>query len=438
MPPKSNKQPDPYKPYIIAVTGTKGKTTVVRLLNHIYHDLGRTTLLVDTDGHYLNGKQLSTYDDAMQLNSLVPTVSPGRYLRDLKGKKNSLALLETAIGSANIYGGLGYRFHNIGVFTNVFEDHIGEGISSREQLAELKAKYIFKRIAPSGTAIFNADDELICNELHRVPKDQKVNLLPVGIDFKHFDIEKHRANKGRAMMIDKHTIYVVRGKRRYPVINAKNVPWTFDGQFTPSLYNVMFAAAAAFVENGHRLTADMVASIRNYKLHGGGRLLYLENKRSGIRAIVDYAHEKYSLREVANLANKLKKPGGKSIGVIRLAPDRTDKLLRDTGTFIANIFDIIIIYDKVDGVIRSTYENKRTHVVRRTGEVSKLIYDAMKKASDADHKVQRKVIETEAIDHAFSQATSGDVIVHIANDDHGESLRMVKKKLGRFGTVQHT
>lgn len=42
---------------IISITGTKGKTTVSRILDHVIHSLGETTLRVDTDGHFINEKQ---------------------------------------------------------------------------------------------------------------------------------------------------------------------------------------------------------------------------------------------------------------------------------------------------------------------------------------------------------------------------------------------
>ncbi len=48
---------------IIAIGGTKGKTTIARLLSYLYTKNGRYTLLVDTDGHYVNNKIRSTTQD---------------------------------------------------------------------------------------------------------------------------------------------------------------------------------------------------------------------------------------------------------------------------------------------------------------------------------------------------------------------------------------
>lgn len=423
------------KPFIISIAGSKGKTTVTRLLGHLFVKRGRATLRVDTDGHYYNGSRRSTLDESKQLYGLVPTVSPGRYLRSLKNVKNGIAVIETAIGCANIYGGLGYRFHNIGIFTNVFEDHIGEGIKDRDQLASLKGKYIFKRIHPKGgVAVFNADDPLVVAQLHRIPEG--ATILPVGIEFSAFDIEKHLQEGGRAVTIRDNIIYTLRADKEFPVLDATEVPWTFQAMFVPSLYNLMFVLGAVFAENGFKMPKKLLPKIKSLKLDGGGRLRLLESRTSGIKVLLDYAHEKYSLRKVGQLASKLTE--GKTIGVVRLAPDRTDKLLQDTGKFIANNFDIIVVYDKIDGVQYTEITNLRTGQVRKTGEVSKLLYDAIKKQQKEGHKVYRKVKEEDAVRHALSLAEKGDIVVHIVNDNNKKSETLVKKLMGRWSIKSHT
>ena len=91
---------------IISITGTKGKTTVTRVLSYVLHRLGENTLRVDTDGHYINELQKSTLTDSKNIFSLVPTVCPGKYLLDMRKYCPSYtAILETAIGSSG-KGGL--------------------------------------------------------------------------------------------------------------------------------------------------------------------------------------------------------------------------------------------------------------------------------------------------------------------------------------------
>jgi len=82
---------------IIAVTGTKGKTTTVAVIDQILRALDRDVLKVDTTGHYVNGEQRSTAEDSRRTWRLVPTRSPGRYLWEFHAnpqlRKSGVALL---------------------------------------------------------------------------------------------------------------------------------------------------------------------------------------------------------------------------------------------------------------------------------------------------------------------------------------------------------
>ena len=68
----------------ILITGTKGKTTVSYLVDNILMALKKTTLRVDTTGHFINGERKSTLDESKAIWGLVPTVCPGRFLWELK------------------------------------------------------------------------------------------------------------------------------------------------------------------------------------------------------------------------------------------------------------------------------------------------------------------------------------------------------------------
>jgi UDP-N-acetylmuramyl tripeptide synthase len=191
----------------------------------------------------------------------------------------------------------------------------------------------------------------------------------------------------------------------------------------------MFAIAVMVAEKKLKgLNKDEIKLIKKYRTEEtGGRLTLFTNKKRDVSVIADYAHEKFSLRDIGLLANKMAQ--GKSIGVIRLAPDRDDKTLRETGKFIANIFDVIVVYDKIDGVRRKKFENKKIDLIRKPGEVASIVYQAIKKAQVGDRKVFKQVIENRAVELALSIAEAGDVVVHIVNNDHKKSIEYIKKYL---------
>ena len=130
---------------IISITGTKGKTSVARIIDYVLRNSNKTTLRVDNDGHYINGKRKSTLDDSINFFGKTPSVCPGKYLITMKRYfPDFTAILECSIGSAG--EGLGYRFHDVGIFTNVYFDHIKKekGIKTRRDLANRKS-FIFEK-----------------------------------------------------------------------------------------------------------------------------------------------------------------------------------------------------------------------------------------------------------------------------------------------------
>jgi UDP-N-acetylmuramyl tripeptide synthase len=412
---------------IISVTGTKGKTTVIRALDFVLRKSGDKTLRVDTDGHYINGKQKSTLEDSKKLFMLVPTVCPGKYLLDArKMYPDFTAVFETAIGSS-ASAGLGYGLHQIGIFTNILEDHLkaSKRLQTRGDLARAK-RFIFNRIDVEGTVIFNADDKYVCSQIKAVPKFRKpVYFLPVGFDFKYFDIKAHLKKGGEYLTVEKDFVVIKSEKETAKIINIQEIIWTFKGQFQPSVFNLMFIVAGLYVHNKGKITKKNKKYLKQYRFDKfGGRLTLLENKKKGIKILVDYAHEKFSLEEVAKLGKTIAK--NKIIGVVRLAPDRQDEIIYETGEYIANKYDNLIVYDKIDGVVRKEYKGRKSFFNREIGEVSKILYKGIKE-NKKKGEVERVIREDLAIKRASEVAQNGDVVVVICGDDHRRTIKLVQK-----------
>lgn len=78
----------------------------------------------------------------------------------MKDPTVDFAVLECARGGL-LRAGLGFHNCDIGIVTNVAEDHLGlKGIHTIEQLAKVKG-IIPESVLPDGYAILNADDELV-------------------------------------------------------------------------------------------------------------------------------------------------------------------------------------------------------------------------------------------------------------------------------------
>jgi cyanophycin synthetase len=409
---------------IIAVTGTKGKTTVVRVLDELLRQDFDYVLRVDTTGAYVNGDQKIDLEGSLNFTGLVPTVAPGKFLpylyQETMDVQKCSAVLEAALGSS-ARPGIGYKNHRVGVFTNVLEDHIGSSsrIQSQQDIADAK-EFIFARIDLDGWAVINADDTFVMQKVAKIPSKNLVKKIYCTLrpDFQAVD--------SYVCTIEDDMVVIKNGSIRYELCDIRSVSWTFDGQYEPSLYNLLFVSAAYFGFNEGQIDSALYAQ-RIQAIHmdeNGGRLTKFTTQND-ITIIADYAHEKYSLKFVAELARKLCSNSGKVFGVLRLAYDRSDELIDDTAAYIADSYDHFVIYDKIDGRLKAPMiidERKKFRQV--VGKISEQFTRSL-----VDHgaqKVDRILSEDEALAFAASIAKPVDVVVAIVNDDIDRSIGFIK------------
>jgi cyanophycin synthetase len=113
---------------IIAVTGTNGKTTVTRLISHMYETARRVVGMTCTDGTYINKEVIMEGDCAGPRSAQAILLHP----------HVEVAVLETARGGI-LREGLAFDQCLVGVVTNVSSDHLGlGGLETLEELARVK------------------------------------------------------------------------------------------------------------------------------------------------------------------------------------------------------------------------------------------------------------------------------------------------------------
>jgi cyanophycin synthetase len=413
---------------IISVTGTKGKTTTVAVVADVLRKLEKNVLKVDTTGHFMNGERKSTLDESKAAWRLVPSVCPGRYLWEFHQypnlKKDGVAVLECSLGCSGP-SGLGYRYHNVGVFLNVFEDHIGSSdrIQSKEDIA-LAKQFVFSRLLHNNAyAAFNADDHLVVDSLKVLPA-KTITKVPFGLSFSKFPIEQHLKKSGVAFTVNDAKQVVMRTVNGDTVMfDLKRIPWTFNASFEPSVWNLLAAVAAVYGYFSGNMPEGIRSVFESVRLDRYGGRLTLLKAENGATVLADYAHEKQSLAMVARLAREQIGEKGKVIGVVRLAHDRTDELMRDTGHVIATEYDEIIVYDKIDGYLRHAKRkgSRFTEVVGRTSEI------LTNSIAEINPHVERILREDLAIKRAAEKAKAGDIVVIIVNDDIHRSIEFIKE-----------
>lgn len=411
----------------ISITGTKGKTSVVNLLDNALRKFDNLNVLkVDTTGHFMNGHQLSTLDDSKRIWGLVPSVCPGRYLYEFESSdnpENDVAVLESSLGSSALPG-MGYRYHDIGLFLNVFWDHIGSSdrIQSQEDIANAKS-FVFKKIGNNGFAVFNADDFHVCSKLPDIPSHRNVTLLPCGLTFEEFDLKNHLDSNGSAITIKDGFVTILSQSEERPLVEVSKLPWTFHGSFIPSVYNLMFVVASLVSYFNFDLPSNFTEVIESIKMPRNGRLTRLISSK-GTQIIADYAHEEVSLSAVADLARTLIPKNGKVIGVVRLAHDRTDSHIFDTGKAIGSKYDELVVFDKIDGYWRKPQTVGGLKFPQVIGRTSEILQSGILESNSNSTRIIR---EDEAIQYAASIANPQDIVVVIVNDDIERSFSFIEQ-----------
>ncbi|HEV8419980.1 MAG TPA: cyanophycin synthetase, partial [Actinomycetota bacterium] len=113
---------------IVAVTGSNGKTTTVRMIAHIMKGLGHKVGVTSTDGIYIDERLVRRADAS----------GPKSAQMVLQNPRIDFAVFEVARGGI-LREGLGYGRNDVAVVTNVTGDHLGlKDVHSIKQLAAVK------------------------------------------------------------------------------------------------------------------------------------------------------------------------------------------------------------------------------------------------------------------------------------------------------------
>jgi len=402
------------------VTGTKGKTTICNLINHFLVSTGKTSLLVDSLGSFLNNKQQTTFEDSIKNIGKSPNVMPGRYIYwelvsgQLTG--NDYAVLEASLACFN--WGTGIDAHDIGIFTNVFRDHLDFKILKDEMDIYHKKSFVYTKLKPGGKFIASLDNEYSLKSFSEPELlEKKATLIGVSSKCNLSELEKikEEVKLNDILFIKEDRIWSL---NEGELFDLKYYPYYLDGRMETMSINLLFAFAATQT----LLSRDeMARAASNYMLpETYGRLLFYQKGDQHI--MIDYAHEPFSLHKLADFAQDYFKE--KPLIVTRIAPDRNDEAISDFAKSFARIESIseLIIYDKIDGTGKKTYEGRK--IRREAGESSQKLFDQLEKLPKK-FKVTRIVNEEEALQAAL--ASGNKVVLHIFSD-LSLVLKLIKSK----------
>jgi len=382
---------------VIAVTGTNGKTTTVRLIAHLFR-LGENVVgFTTTDGTYLQNRLVLEGDMTGPFSANIILSNP----------TVDVAVLETARGGL-LRAGLGFDEVDVGVVLNVSADHLGlRGINTLEQLADVKG-VVAAVVKREGHAVLNADDPLVYAMRDRTPGD--IVLFSTKPEGESEEFENHLTRNGIGARIEHDTFVIRRGRLRIPIAPVCEVPLMLGGAAKFQRENILAAIATAYVQ-GMRyddIRAGLLSFFPSPSLTPGR--LNLMRVHNG-RVLVDYAHNPAAISGLMEFVQSI--DANRRIGVVTAPGDRRDEDLRNVGR-LAACLDYVVV--KEDEYRRGRYE----------GRIADLIIDGLREGGLSESQYETIYNEQDAITHAMQQMKDNDLVVILA-DDVARSLALVRR-----------
>lgn len=378
---------------IVAVTGTNGKTTTTRLIAHMAKMKGHRVGYTTSDGVYIQNRLLMKGD-------CTGPVSAEFVLKD---PTVNFAVLECARGGL-LRAGLGFKRCDVGIVTNVDEDHIGlKGINTIAQLAKVKA-VIPETVLPGGYAILNADDDLV----YEMRRNISCNLALFSMDENNPRIKALQKLGGITAVYENGYVTLCRGIWKMRVMKAAEIPLTFGGRATFMIQNILPAIIAANVQGIS--IEDMKAALETFipspsQTPGRMNLFKFEN----FDVLLDFAHNPASMTALKKFTDTVE--CSTKVGIIAGVGDRRDEDTTELGSIAAEMFDEIII--RQDKNLRGRTEEELIGLLKQ-GILRR----------DPDKKITVIPSEHEAITYAVNNAKKGSLIV-LCSDVIPEALELV-------------
>ena len=369
---------------IISVTGTNGKTTTTRLIAHIVKNNNYKVGFTTSDGIYIQNHMMEKGD----------TTGPISAEYVLKDPNVEFAVLETARGGI-LRSGLGYKVCDIGVVTNIQEDHLGlSDIHDLKDLSRVKS-VVVESVKKDGWAVLNGEDEH-CLE---IAKSLSCNVALFSLDENCPAILEHCAEGGIAAIYENGFITIKKGDWKIRVERASHIPLTMNGKAKFMIANVLAATLSAYLygfkTEGIKLS---LATFIPSAAQTPGRMNVFEFSK--FKVLIDFAHNPTSYRGIEDYLGSI--DATRKIGIISGVGDRRDKDIKECAVIAARMFDHVII-------------RQEKHLRGRTeSEIINLILDGLQ---EGDASVTHEVVslEVEAIKHAISLAEEGTYIVALSD-----------------------
>ena len=369
---------------IISVTGTNGKTTTTRLIAHIVKNNGYRVGFTTSDGIYIQNHMMEKGDTTGPLSA--------EYI--LRDPNVEFAVLETARGGI-LRSGLGFKICDIGVITNIQEDHLGlSDIHDLKDLSRVKS-VVVESVKKDGWAVLNGEDEHCLD----IARSLSCNVALFSLNENCPAIIEHCSEGGIAAIYENGYVTIKKGDWKIRVERVTHIPLTLNGKAKFMIANVLAATLSAYLY-GFK-TEDIKLSLATFipsAAQTPGRMNIFEFSK--FKVLIDFAHNPTSYRGIEDYLSSV--DATRKIGIISGVGDRRDQDIKECAIIAARMFDHVII--RQEKHLRGRSEK----------EIIDLILSGL---NEGDPTVSYEIVslEIEAIKHAISLAEEGTFIIALSD-----------------------
>jgi cyanophycin synthetase len=374
---------------IALITGTNGKTTTTRLVARMVREAGIRAGFCSTD-YVQIGAEILQRDDYS---------GPTGARLVLRHPNTQLAVLEVARGGM-LRRGLQVKDADVGLVTNVADDHLGEnGIHTLDQLAEAKFT-ITRGLAPDAPLIVNADDRH-CRALAR---RLERSIYWFGLAAPTRSMLKGRRARAGLVYVDQDHVLREQDDELHNIIAVNDIAIGLQGA---ARYNIANALAAIAVASVLKLPLSAIRSaLREFgkspEDNPGRANVYAIR---GATVIADYGHNPEGIDALLKACWEM--PAKRRLVVVGLAGDRSNTSAEQIGASLAALKPDRVIVKELASFLRG----------RPEGELSGILRTSLRQNGLAAARMSYTRTDSEALEQALTWLRPGDLAVVFLHED---------------------
>jgi cyanophycin synthetase len=360
---------------IVLVTGSNGKTTVVRMVAAMARAAGHTVGYTCTDGVWIGDEQVESGDYS----------GPAGARRVLQDTRVTLAVLETARGGI-LRRGLAMQRAAVAAIVTLSPDHFGDfGITDLATLAQAKLA-VSHAVRETGALVYNGSSDVLTRALE---------------SYTGHAVAVHTEQDGTVHSLGGPTMEFLR-----------QVPATMHGA---AKHNVLNAAIAIAIGNELRFGQPALDALLQFGKNTRDNLGRLMLRTLGdVTVVVDYAHNPHGVSALIDATRAL--PAARRAITLGTGGDRDDDALRAMAVA-AHQSGIIDFY--------IAKEMPRFLRGRAPGTISATLLGALRGLGVHDANVAAAVDDVSAVRRALEWAQPHDLLLLTVHDQRPAILALL-------------